>query len=66
MQLVFFCFRFQFTTAPVPVPFLLSSGRVQSLAEGYVVRILDQDDYRIKRVNPATQTVVQKINSSNR
>ena len=40
---------------------------MQPLAEGYVVRLLDKDDYRIKRINPATQTVVlQKINSSNR
>ena len=63
----FCCFRFQFPAAPVPAPFLLSSGRVQPLAEGYVVRLLDKDGYRIKRINPATQTVVlQKINSSNR
>ena len=58
----FCCFRFQLPAAPVPAPFLLSSGRVQPLAEGYVVRLLDKDDYRIKRINPATQTVVlQKI-----
>ena len=63
----FFCFRFQFPAAPVPAPFLLSSGRVQSLADEYVVRLLDKDDYRVKRINPATQTVVlQKNNSNNR
>ena len=40
---------------------------MQPLAEGYVVRLLDKDDYRIKRINPASQTVVlQKINSNNR
>ena len=51
----------------MPAPFLLSSGRVQPLAEGYVVRLLDKDDYRVKRINPATITVVlQKINSTNR
>ena len=67
MQSFFCCFRFQFPAAPTPAPFLLSSGRVQSLAEGYVVRLLDKDDYRVKRINPTTQTVVlQKINSANR
>ena len=40
---------------------------MQPLAEGYVVRLLDKDDYRIKRINPATQIVVlQKIISNNR
>ena len=63
----FVCFRFQFPTAPASTPFLSSSNRVQPIAEGYFVRLLDKDNYRIKRINPATQTVVlQKTNSVNR
>ena len=50
-----------------PEPFMLSSGRVQPLARGWMVRVLDSKDYKIVRCNTSTQSVmVQKINSNER